>query len=257
MNRRSRSLAIRPLELLDQRLVLSGGGSVAAQEALVTSKGGQILGQIFTDYQNAQASGNSFNTKDAQNVFVAGTSVKVDLTFSGGSTATLTQQLQGIGMTDVSSFTSGTTSTIEGYLPIGQLYTVLTNSHESSVAPVIKPKAFQTPASTSVEQFVSTKGGQILGDIYEEFEAANGAGTINSTLTNQFQIRGNLVEVDVHVTGNLNTLAGQLGGIGMTSIAIDSKNDVIEGYLPINQLPTVLSNSHETSVSPVAVARPL
>jgi hypothetical protein len=62
-------------------------------------------------------------------------------------------------------------------------------------------------------------------------------------------VQGNMVGVDIRVgSGDLNTIAGQLKGIGMKVAAINSSHGIIEGLLPISELATVNNNSHVISL---------
>ena len=121
----------------------------------------------------------------------------------------------------------------------------------------IVPSALGVSAATVAanEAVVNAKGGATLGSIYRQYvnyEQAGGKGTFTPSQSGQIFFNGTSVGVDLRYgSGNLNTLIGQLQGIGMRVTATAPHYNLVEGYLPISELPTVLANSHEVGATPV------
>ncbi len=261
---RRRSTRTLSVETLDDRIVPSGTGitslPIATQEAFVTERAGQALGTIFTQYENYEAAGASgtFSSNESNQIYLSGTSVGVDVNFGGGNYNTLLGQLKSIGMNVTA--TSTLDSLVEGYLPIANLPIVASNGYVSSIAPVYKPESYATVptvtgSTASDEALVSNKGGEALGSIYTQYvndEQAGSSATFTSSFSNQIYISGTSVGVDVRFNGgNLNTLVSQLEEVGMQVTAISAQDEIVEGYLPIANLPVVASNGYVSSLSPV------
>jgi hypothetical protein len=221
--RSNRTLAIGPLESLDQRIVPSGTGitsmPIATQEAFVATRAGQTLGSVFTQYVSYEQGGavGAFAPTQAGQIFISGTSVGVDIDFHGGDFNTLVGQLKSIGMQVTA--TAPQVGLVEGYLPIGDLPIVASNGYATSISPVYRPVNYPlTPAtgvSASNEALVTTRGGLDLGTIYTQyvnFETEDSQGTFTSTLANKIFISGTSVGVDISVGngGNFNTVLSQL-----------------------------------------------
>jgi len=113
--------------------------SAAQQQATVVAKGGQVLGSIyqqFASYQQAGAKG-AFTPTLARQVYINGTSIKVDIRFGAGDFNTLVSQLKGAGMQVTS--VSPQLRVVEGFLSIANLPTVAANSHVTSLSPSFRP----------------------------------------------------------------------------------------------------------------------
>jgi hypothetical protein len=247
-NRPTRTFAVSALEVLDERIVPTTGLSitqlpVATQEAFVSNRAGEALGSIFTQYENYEAAGASgtFTSSLSNQIYMSGTSVGVDIQFSGGNYSTLPQY-----------------GYVEGYLPISELPTVASNGYASTIKPVDEPVIHTTtPSSTtsSNEALVTSRGGEALGSIFNQFiayELAGASGNFSSTFANQIYLSGTSVGVTITLDGsNFNTMVSQLESIGMNVTATMSQDGLVEGYLPIGQLPTVLGYASVTGISPV------
>jgi hypothetical protein len=111
------------------------------------------------------------------------------------------------------------------------------------------------PVATQ-EAFVTDRAGPTLGSVYTQYvdyEAAGASGTFTPTQAGQIYLSGTSVGVNLTFQGgNLATLIGQLQGIGMDVTATATQEGIVEGYLPISQLPVVASNGYATSIAPVA-----
>ncbi len=262
-NRSTRNLTIAPLEMLDDRIVPSGTGitslPIATQEAFVTTRAGQALGSVFTQYVNYEQAGASgaFTPTLSGQIYFSGTSVGVDIIFHGGNYNTLVGQLKGIGMQVTA--TEQQDGIVEGYLPISQLPVVASNGYATTISPVYKPviKAPPaTPTNAANETLVTNRGGQSLGTIYTQYinyELAGAKGSFTSSLANEIYISGSSVGVTISIGGggDYNTVLGQLESIGMQVTATAPQDGLVEGYLPIAQLPVVANDGYITGISPV------
>jgi len=86
------------------------------------------------------------------------------------------------------------------------------------------------------------KAGQNLIAVYTQYESAGGGTdfTLTGGLADLIRIKGDSVGVDVGTApGNVASLSSTLTALGMQITATDPAHGLIEGFLPIAQLPTV------------------
>ncbi len=98
------------------------------------------------------------------------------------------------------------------------------------------------------------KAGQTLNVIYSEFQtyvAAGSTGTFVSSQAGKASISGTSVGVDIRAKGDLAALTTELKALGMTVTATSTQFGIVEGTLPIAQLPTVSSYSAVVGISPI------
>jgi hypothetical protein len=263
--RPSRTLTIHSLETLDNRIVPSGFGvsaaSIATQEALVSTKAGPALGTVYTDFVNYENSGHhgAFQTRESKQIIVKGTSVEVDVRFSGGNFNVLEMRLKGLGMTVTATVPK--LGIVEGFVPIANLPNVVTLPRETTTSPIYKPSQFAhpstTPTSTASVTEVTTKGGPALGSIYQQYLTyvqGGSKGVFTPTQARQYFISGTSVKLDVSVAAaNKNLVIGELNQLGMKIGATSNVGQVaiIEGFVPIAQLPTVAANADVIGMPPV------
>jgi hypothetical protein len=115
----------------------------------------------------------------------------------------------------------------------------LTSSGSSSSGST-DPTASSLPPNVSVQ----------LATVYEEFE--NGDLT-SSTAPGQVEIQGTNVGVDIHA-GNatdFNTMVAALESLGLEVTASSNTDDVVEGYLPIAQLPAAAAVAGSPAIGPI------
>ena len=101
------------------------------------------------------------------------------------------------------------------------------------------------------------KAGQILNIIHTEFqkyESTGAVGTFTSSQAGKASITGTSVKVDIRAKGDITALTAQLKVLGMTVTASAPQFGIIEGTLPIAQLPTVASYSAVIGIDPIQVA---
>jgi hypothetical protein len=97
------------------------------------------------------------------------------------------------------------------------------------------------------------KAGQNLITVYTQYESSGGGTdfTLTGSLANMIRIQGGSVGVDVGTApSNVTRLASTLTALGMQITATDPTTGMIEGYLPIAQLPTVSQNGDVLTLAP-------
>jgi hypothetical protein len=102
------------------------------------------------------------------------------------------------------------------------------------------------------------KAGQDLITIYQEYvqyENNGGTGAFVSSMSGVIVIKGTNVGVDLHWngTGDFNGYVTSLQNLGMQIQATDPTSGIVEGMLPIAQLPTVAGLSQTKSLSPMYI----
>jgi hypothetical protein len=85
---------------------------------------------------------------------------------------------------------------------------------------------------------------------YLQFVNSGGTGTFSSSLSNQIQIQGTNVGVEVHGKGDFNALVSSLESMGMQISATDAVTQTVVGMLPIADLPAVAQGLQTRSVTP-------
>jgi large repetitive protein len=102
------------------------------------------------------------------------------------------------------------------------------------------------------------KAGQDLITVYGEYQQFlqnNRTGQFVSSLSKQISFVGTYVGVDVRGFGgtaaSLGSLSTQLQGLGMQVRAADVKTSIVEGIVPIGQLPAVAALSSVVGIDPI------
>jgi hypothetical protein len=255
MNRRStRKMTFTSLDALEDRLALSATPVANPLEALVDMKSSPVVGEIYTEFVNYFQAGShgAFVSPQAAQVEMAGNAVGVDIRFSSGNFATNEAQMQQLGM--LVTATAPSVGIVEGFLPIAVLPSVAMDPNAISVTPVLKPTQSAIPPASQVP-LVALKGGPALGSIYQEFvnfEQAGGTGTFRPVEAGQILFAGDAVGVDIRTSAaNFNTMLGEMEQLGMQVTATAPQVGVIEGFLPIAQLPTVAGNAGLAGMNPI------
>ena len=248
-------------ERLDERVVPSNVPlitdlPIATQETFVTRRAGTDLGAVFTEFVNYEKTGahGTFIPPQASTTYILGNSVGVNLQYStSGNFNTLVSQLKGIGMKVTSTLPQY--RLVEGYLPISQLPIVAANSYANSISPVYKPAlSGGGGGSTSSDvTLVANRGGQALGQLYSQFLSYSGSGTFTTTLSKTIMVQGTSVGVDLvfNGSGDFNTQIAQLQGVGMKITATNAKLGIVEGYLPISELPAIARDGYISNIAPI------
>jgi hypothetical protein len=118
--------------------------------------------------------------------------------------------------------------------------------HPNTIAPTTSNASGSLPANVSVQL-------QSLYTQYETYESSGGSGTFSPTGTNLLVIDGTNVGIQVNDTntGNLNTLITELESDGMQVLDSSSTYGIVEGMLPIGQLPIAAQLSQALSITPM------
>jgi hypothetical protein len=102
------------------------------------------------------------------------------------------------------------------------------------------------------------KAGADLITIYQEFQAQGGSSTFTSSKAGVIKIQGGTVGVDIHTTGsNFGQFVSTMSSLGMQVQTKDATHGIVEGFLPIGQLPTVAQNTQTVAISPIYVVKKL
>jgi hypothetical protein len=120
--------------------------------------------------------------------------------------------------------------------------------HPNAIAPTPNPNASgMLPADVGAPL-------QSLYAQYETYESSGGAGPFSPTGANLLVINGTDVGIQVKDTntGDFNTLITELQGDGMRILDSDSTYGLVEGMLPIVQLPTVAQLTQTLSITPMS-----
>jgi len=116
---------------------------------------------------------------------------------------------------------------------------------------VVAAEPTVTPSVSEVKSGPLAKAGQDLITLYEEFQK-QGGGTFTPSGIPPVKIQGNSVEIDAHISaGNFSNYVSALGSLGMQIKNLDEAHGIVEGYLPISQLPAAAQNPQTLSLTPV------
>jgi hypothetical protein len=113
-----------------------------------------------------------------------------------------------------------------------------------------------TPAANPLEAMVAAKASPVLSTIYNQFTAYDQAGSpgqFTSTDSGQVEMSGSAVGVDIRLLGNFQGNLANMEAIGMDVTATDPNIGLVEGFLPIGQLPPVAVDPNLVAVTPVLV----
>jgi hypothetical protein len=90
----------------------------------------------------------------------------------------------------------------------------------------------------------------ILDSVYEEYEAGD---LSSSTAPGQVEIQGSSVGVDIHAASasDFATMVTALETLGLQVTAVSGADDLVEGLLPIAQLPAAAQVVGSPAIAPV------
>jgi len=98
------------------------------------------------------------------------------------------------------------------------------------------------------------KAGQALNILYQEFASyqQNGShGAFVSSQSRRLMISNGNVGVNIRVSGDVNTAAGQLKQLGLVVTGVDAATGTIAGSLPIGQIPATANYASVIGMSPI------
>jgi hypothetical protein len=102
------------------------------------------------------------------------------------------------------------------------------------------------------------KAGVDLITIYQDFEAQGGSSTFTSSKAGVIRIQGGTVGVDIRTTGsNFSQFVSTMSSLGMQVQTQDATHGIVEGFLPIGQLPTVAQNAQTVAITPIYIPKRL
>jgi hypothetical protein len=100
------------------------------------------------------------------------------------------------------------------------------------------------------------KAGVDLITIYQEFEAQGGSSTFTSSEAGIIKIKGTSVGIEAHMSGGtFQTYLDALAGLGMQVESVDPTHGIVEGFLPISQLPAAAQNAQTQALSAIYVPK--
>ena len=88
---------------------------------------------------------------------------------------------------------------------------------------------------------------------YLTYEAAGAKGAFTSPLSSQIHIKGTTIGLDVKGSGNFGTFESALQTIGMTVTSTNTTYEIIEGYVPIADLPKVAEQAQTVDANPLYI----
>jgi hypothetical protein len=287
-NRHARTLLINSLEVLDERIVPSSmASSVAAHEAALAAKTPIAIDVHFSGVTSKTLK--SFEKElTSDKVKLGSISLKTDVAVGAAPRSELAAIAKLKHVTNVSAFALSVPKTPATPVPVATTMTTpsastqipdpvatpTSSSSGSTFAAVAKSIAgdptINTPTPTSTPMtsttptvstspttpLLSAKGGAGLATIYSEYEADVQAGstfTPTASQTKLYYISGTSIQLEVSVAaGNLNAMVATLEQLGMTNVmtAVPGQVGIIEGSMPIAQLPTVAENANVIGMPP-------
>jgi hypothetical protein len=113
-----------------------------------------------------------------------------------------------------------------------------------------------TPVSNPLESLEAAKAGPALGEVYNQYTnyyQAGSQGGFTSSLSGVVEMNGPTVGVDIQLSGNFQSNLADMKAIGLVQTATVPSIGMVEGFLPIGQLPAVAEDPNLVSVNPVYV----
>jgi hypothetical protein len=109
-----------------------------------------------------------------------------------------------------------------------------------------------SPVITDPENGPLAKAGVDLLELFLAYEAQGGGTTFTVNGTTDLKINGNTVAIDARMaSGSFSQYVSELTALGMQVQAQNTTYGVVEGYLPIGQLPAAAQNPQTLSLSAV------
>jgi len=97
------------------------------------------------------------------------------------------------------------------------------------------------------------KAGSTLIGVFQAFQA-NGTVPPSTNVPGQVLIQGSNVGVTINANGgDVNSLVSSMTQLGLQVTATDSAHGIVEGMLPIPQLPAAAQNPQVLSMSPIVL----
>jgi hypothetical protein len=240
-NRRTRRTAKFSLESLDDRIVPSamhatvGAGAGAVAAVSVVHRHGHHVAHHAVPHAVQQHQANA--TASAMPAPVTVSTFSLSHAHSSAKTGT------GVAP----SFIVPTPAPSPPTTPVTTIPTQAVTPPSSSPSPSRTIPTSPGPLPANVSQALQT--------IYQEYKAFQGTGgdIFTSSQANVVVLNGTNVGVQVHAngTGDFNAFIAQLKSEGMQVTASDATYGIVEGMLPIAQLPSVAVDPQTLSITPM------
>lgn len=196
------------------------------------------LMSVYAQYQTyvSRGSKGTFSPTGAKEMEIQGTNVGINIQMSDTSNFQgMLAQLQSDGLQVTQD--SATNGTVAGMLPIAQLPKV------AAISPMMNitlPTNVGTPLESVYAQ-------------YQTYVSQGSKGTFSPTGVNGLEIQGTNVGISVHTTdtAGFQGLLTQLQADGLQATSDSATYGLIDGMLPIAQLPTVSKISTTLSITPL------
>jgi hypothetical protein len=245
-NRRTRRNATFHLECLDERIVLSAVGAEAHVAALIASGHVKAAGAFERHEARIERIEARHAAREARSVIVLApspTSVPGPVPMATGSTPATTAPTTSPSTAAPVSVPTATPVSMPTANPI-----VTTAPPSTSTS---TPAASNTGTTGTLAPNVSSPL-QSLYAQYESYLSTNSSSPFSATGLNMLVIKGNNVGINFETSdsADFNTILGQLQSDGLQIVSSSSTYGVIEGMLPIAQLPAV-AQLPSASVTPM------
>jgi hypothetical protein len=113
-----------------------------------------------------------------------------------------------------------------------------------------------SPVITDPENGPLAKAGVDLLELFLAYEAQGGGTTFTVNGTTDLKINGTTVAIDARMaSGSFSQYVSELTALGMKVQAQSTTYGIVEGYLPIGQLPAAAQNPQTLSLSAVYVTK--
>jgi hypothetical protein len=128
------------------------------------------------------------------------------------------------------------------------------DSDPGASVPTTITQSSTTPSLSDIKNGSLAKAGQDLITIYQEFQQQGGKAPFTSSKSGLVKIQGTSVGVDIQSAGgDFNSFVSAMTTLGMQVRATDATDGIVEGFLPISQLPSAAQNSQTLSLSPIYI----
>jgi hypothetical protein len=247
------------LDVLDHRILLSAG-------AIAPSQNGAVAGAL--PIQNSANAGTHVITHskaghheklvhDArmnhERIALSAQGLTVS-TPPSSSPALVSGSVAGSGATSpailISSSPVGSASIAT---PALALSTATPATVSNSTGPATAPTVPANSNPGDIQNGPLAKAGADLIAIYQEFEQNSGA-TLSANQSGDVEVIGSNVGVDIHSTGaDFSSFVSAMTDLGMQVQTQDAAHGIVEGLLPIGQLPAAAQNSLTASISAIYI----
>jgi hypothetical protein len=247
-DRRTRRNATFNLEYLDDRIVLSAVGAEAHAAAMVASMHARAAEKAEValerhDAKLAKVEAKLAKTDDMKayppigSIPSPGTPITIPRGGQPESSSSVAPAAVTASAVTMSTATPASTAT------------TATPPVTTSAQSITTPASSNSGTSTTLPPNLSVQ----LQSLYTQFESSGGSGTFSPTGVNGLVISGTNVGINFHTSdsADFNTLLTQLQSDGLQVTSDSATYGIIDGMLPIAQLPTVAQLSSSASVTPM------